>query len=107
QVIRQEEKFRVVPVQEKRELLGMIEGKTQNQVERVLVEARPVAMQTIQESRRQTEPPLPGNRRELRVVISEGLYRKWEKLKDLRSQASYERSPEALMEWLVELGLDH
>jgi len=39
-------------------------------------------------------------------VIPEALHAKWEKLKDLRSQADFERSPEKLLEWLIELGLD-
>src|SRR5690606_6069990 len=106
QVIRQEEKSREVPIEEKRQLLQMIENKSQSQAERLLAEAKPAAMQAVRESRRSSEQALPKNRHEVRFVISEEVYLKWQKLKDLRSHASFDRSSEELLEYLIELGLD-
>ena len=110
QVIRHEEKTlaRSLPISEKRELFAQVEGRSQSEAERVLVEARPAAMRAIQDRARRSvgDRPLPGHRWELRIEISEQSYARWEKLKDLRSQACFERSGESLLDWLIELGLE-
>jgi hypothetical protein len=89
QLIREEEKTRSVSFEEKRELLALVEHRSQTEAERILMDARPEAMRLISERRAQASRsrPLPESRREIHVVIPESLFSKWERLKDLRSQA--------------------
>ncbi len=108
QVIQSEQKLRVMPVEERRTIFQLVENRSQREAERALVDAYPNTVQTLKSERlnRPTERAIPGGLREIRWMIPEELASQIERLKDLRSQACFDRDPVKLLGWLVELGLE-
>ncbi len=108
QVIQAEQKLRNIPTEERRSIFQLVENRSQREAERALVDAYPNTVQILKSERlnRPTERAIPGGLREIRWMIPEDLAAKLERLKDLRSQACFDRDPVKLLGWLVELGLE-
>lgn len=95
-------------VQEKRELLGQILGKSRRESETVLQSwkcQRTGAPETARARPHATRRP-QGPWTELGFYLSDGELGAWDRLRDLLSQKLGTRDPRAVLEWLVELGLD-
>ena len=108
QVIQAEQKVRNIPADERRSIYQLVENRSQREAERALVDAYPHTSQMLKNERlnRPTERAVPGGLREIRWMIPEELADGLERLKDLRSQACFDRDPVKLLGWLVDLGLE-
>ena len=85
---------------EKLALLEICEGKSSREVEKELASRNPDF------SRRESVRAVDADSMRLSLTISDGLWRKIERLKALRSHTNASMKNEELFEWLIELGLD-